>query len=154
MIELVTSVTVATVLSLGAAAPRPAISSSLAPVAAAAATAFPSFSPAGPNSALPAQMLAEKDSRKNGAIIGAIAGGVAGALAGSIGCGIVHGLDEMWGGPQTSSNCTGPAIIAAAIGTGLGAAIGAGIDALFEQAPYPAAGASGRRKGVRLRWRF
>ena len=155
MIELVTSVTVATVLSIGTPAPRPAVRAPLGPIAVAAATAFPSVSAAGtvPAAALRSQTPAEKDSLRNGAIIGAIAGGLSGALVGSIGCGVVHGLQE-WGGPETTSSCIGPTIIVTALGAGLGAAIGAGVDAMFEQAPYAGPGPGGRRKGVRLRWRF
>ena len=156
MFELVTSVTVATVLSIGTAAPRPEVRAPLGPIAVAAATAFPAVSAAGtvPSAALRSQTPAEKDSLRNGAIAGAIAGGVSGALLGSVGCGVASSLDAGWGGSDTSSSCTGAAIIVAALGAGLGAAIGAGVDAMFEQAPYAGPGTGGKRKGVRLRWRF
>jgi hypothetical protein len=154
MIELVTSVSIATVLSVGAAAPRPAVPTLLGPLAAAASIAFPAPSSAVAASARRAQMPAKKDSLRNGAITGAIAGGISGALLGSIGCGVANALDQGWGGPETSSNCAGPTILVAALGAGLGAAIGAGVDAMFEQAPSAGAGPGGKRKGVRLRWRF
>jgi hypothetical protein len=79
---------------------------------------------------------------------------VSGALLGSLGCGVASALEAGWGGSETSSSCGGPTIIVAALGAGLGAAIGAGVDAMFEQAPYAGNGPGGRRKGVRLRWRF
>jgi hypothetical protein len=97
------------------------------------------------------QASSSRDSLKNGAVIGAIAGGVAGALLGAVGCGAGDALDPTGG---ESDECGGPVILGGAVGAGLGSLIGVGIDAMFERAPYSGAGLAGRRKGVRVSWRF
>ena len=95
------------------------------------------------------------DSLRNGAIIGAIAGGLTVATLASFGCGVGEALSEQFGAPESShGSCSGPLIVGAAIGAGLGALIGVGMDAMLEQAPGMGAGHGGRRKGVRLRVQF
>jgi len=93
---------------------------------------------------------APRDSFKNGALIGAVIGGVTGALAGGTGCaaGSILSMSE------ESSSCTGPVLAGAVVGGLLGASIGVGVDALFDQAPSPPGVPAGRRRGVRLHFRF
>lgn len=103
---------------------------------------------------LGAQSPSSKDSLRNGAVIGAIAGGVSGLLLAAIGCGIGEAITDIHGGDTTDEGCAGPQIIGTIAGAGVGALIGIGVDAMFERAPHPAAGARGVRKGIRLSFRF
>jgi hypothetical protein len=89
-----------------------------------------------------------RDSLKNGAIIGAIAGGLSGIVLGTVGCATFSGLGD------SNSSCTGGVLLVGAIGSGLGVVMGLGIDAMFEQAPYPGLGRTGKRTGLRMRIRF
>ncbi len=89
-----------------------------------------------------------RDPLKNGAVIGAIAGGLTGAALWGLGCAATSGLGT------EEDTCTGAMLVGGAVGAGLGAVIGLGIDAMFEQAPYPGIGASGRRAGLRVRIGF
>lgn len=91
---------------------------------------------------------AHRDSLRNGAIIGAVAGGLSGVVLGTVGCATTAGLGD------PDSSCTGGVLLVGAIGAGLGAVIGLGIDAMFEQAPYPGLGRTGTRTGLRMRIRF
>src|SRR5512132_171899 len=89
-----------------------------------------------------------RDSLRNGAIIGAIAGGLSGIVLGAVGCATVSALGD------SNDSCTGGMFLVGAIGAGAGAVIGLGVDAIFEQAPYPGLGRTGKRTGLRLRIRF
>ena len=104
---------------------------------------------------LGAQSPSSKDPLRNGAIIGAIVGGVSGLLLSGFGCEATEAIDDLLSGRDTTDgDCAGPVIIGTIAGTGLGALLGVGVDAMFERAPYPAAGARGVRKGIRLSFRF
>ena len=148
MITVFTSLALASALSFPAAA-QPTDARDARPLGRAVATAWrsPALSPT------PAATFqnGSRDSLKNGAIIGAIAGGLLGAVGGAMGCGVGELLSEA---PVEEDSCTGPTLVGAVIGAGLGSLVGAGVDAMFERAPYLGPGSGARRTGVRVRWRF
>ena len=148
MIIVLTSLALASALSLPHAQPRPHTGAAR-PIA--RAIAGVASSPALASSPAPAFQNGSHDSVKNGLIIGAVAGGVLGALGGAMGCGYGEILDTF---PDDEDSCTGPTLAGALIGAGLGSLLGAGVDALFDRAPYAGAGPGARRTGVRVRWRF
>lgn len=118
------------------------------PLATAAAGAF--ASPAHMQDATHPGLTPPRDSLKNGAIIGAVVGGLGGIAIASVGCGIARATNET----DEDVNCAGFIFGFGAVGAFVGSAIGVGVDAMFEQAPHAPTGTTGRRKGVRLNWRF
>jgi hypothetical protein len=88
------------------------------------------------------------DSLTNGTVIGAVVGGVLGLAAAGYGCAAGSLLST-----NPDEGCGAAPVVGALLGAAIGAGVGRGIDAMLEQSPY-AAGGSGRRKGVRVRWRF
>jgi hypothetical protein len=148
MITVFTSLALASALSFTAAAHSKSNTANPRPLARALATAMDSPTLA-PSPAATFQN-GSRDSVTNGAIIGAVAGALLGAVGGVTGCGYGEILDTS----GEEADCTGPALVGAIIGAGLGSLIGAGVDAMFERAPHLPPGASGRRTGVRVRWRF
>ena len=147
MITAVTSLALASVLTIHAAVPQPDTrNAGLLTRAVANAFHSPALAPV-PGATF---QNGSRDSLTNGAIIGAIAGGVLGLLGGATGCGYGEILDES---PDEES-CTGQALVGALVGASLGSLIGVGVDAMFERAPHLPAGPGARRTGVRIRWRF
>jgi hypothetical protein len=88
------------------------------------------------------------DSLTNGTVIGAVVGGFLGLAAAGAGCAAGGILST-----NPDEDCGAAPVVGALLGVVIGAGVGRGIDAMLEQSPY-AAGGSGRRKGVRARWRF
>jgi hypothetical protein len=88
------------------------------------------------------------DSLTNGTVIGAVVGGVLGLAAAGLGCAAGGVLST-----NPDEDCGAAPVVGALLGAVIGAGVGRGIDAMLEQSPY-AAGAKGRRKGLRVRWRF
>lgn len=147
MITAFTSLALASVLTVHAAAPQPDTGNA-GLLTRAVGKAFHSSALA--SAPAPKFQNGSRDSLTNGAIIGAIAGGVLGLLGGATGCGYGEVLDES---PDEES-CTGPALVGALVGASLGSLIGVGVDAMFERAPHLAGAPGARRSGVRIRWRF
>jgi hypothetical protein len=149
MITILTSLALASALTIPAGAGLQPDTRHAGPLARAVTGAFssPALAPA---SAATFQN-GSRDSVKNGAIIGAIAGGVLGAWGGAMGCGYGEILDTF---PEEEDNCTAPTLVGALVGAGLGSLVGAGVDAMFERAPHLGPASGGRRTGVRVRWRF
>jgi hypothetical protein len=151
MIEMCVPFALTAALSLGPAGPVRTAAPGV--IAAAAGRAFTPPDEMGPPSKRLSQGTSPRDSLKDGARTGAIAGAAAGVVLGSLGCAVGDAMNQGWGG-ESRGGCVGPVVLLGAAGAGIGALIGVGVDAMFEQAPHVAAGPGGRRKGVRLRWRF
>jgi hypothetical protein len=151
MLEVFVPVALSAALSLGPAAPvrgtQPGV------LAAAVAKAF---SPRDEMLMRSKELTQDtrRDSLSNGAVTGAIAGGLGGVVLGALGCAVGDAVSQSWGGESSGGGCAGPVILLGAAGAGIGALIGVGVDAMFEQTPQVAGIPAGRRKGVRVRWRF
>ena len=153
MIELIASALIATSASVGTIAPLHSSAPAQRPPLTAASRATAGTIASG--GAAPTRVIqnGSNDSVKNGALIGLVTGGLLGMVGGALGCGV--GTDFMQSFPDESEDsCTGPAIVGALVGGGLGALMGAGVDAMFDQAPGTGMDGRGRRKGIRLTWRF
>ena len=152
MIDVFVPVALTAALSLGpAAAVRTAESGVLA---AAAGKAFSPRDEMWTRSKQMPQGTSRRDSVRNGAVTGAIAGGLGGVVLGSLGCAVGEAVSQSWGGESDGGGCAGPVLLLGAAGAGIGALIGVGVDAMFEQTPPVAGVPAGRRKGVRVHWRF